>query len=38
MDFDFGDYCDHTNTIIEMVLDVFDKLIAENEKETELRR
>lgn len=31
MDFDFGDYYDHTNTIIEMVLAVIDKYRAESE-------
>lgn len=29
MDFDFGDYYDDTNTIIEMVSKVIDKSIAE---------
>ena len=31
MDFDFGDYYDHTNEIIEMVCKVFDKYKAESE-------
>ena len=31
MDFDFGDY-DHTNRIIEMVLEVIDKYKAESEE------
>ena len=31
MDFDFGDFYDNTNTIIEMVLGVIDKYKAETE-------
>lgn len=31
MDFDFGDFYDHTGTIIEMVLEVIDKYKAESE-------
>ena len=31
MDFDFGDFYDHTNTIREMILEVIDKYKAESE-------
>ena len=31
MDFDFGDYYDHTNEIIEKVLEVIDKCMEESE-------
>lgn len=33
MDFDFGDFYDHTSTIREMVLKVIDKYNAESEVE-----
>ena len=32
MDFDFGDYYDHTDEIIEMVCKVIDKYKAESEE------
>jgi len=32
MDFDFGDFYDHTETIIKMVLKVIDKYKAESEE------
>lgn len=32
MDFDFGGFYDHTNTIREMVLEVIDKFKAESEE------
>lgn len=32
MDFDFGDYYDHTSTIIEMICEVIDKYKPEGSK------